>query len=790
MKEITRRCCILLVSLFFTQFIQAQCTLRFSGQVTDADTKERLEGASIRIMESGQVMITDKQGKFSFEGLCPGHYDVVISHIGCGTITTHIHIRDDFSKEFLMPHASSQLSSVTVVGNLPSRLSKDDLKGRQLEAARGLSLGESLQKINGVSVLQTGSSIYKPVIHGLHSNRVIILNNGIRQEGQQWGNEHAPEVDPYIANRLSVIKGASSLRYGADAIGGVVLVEPKLLRATPGMGGEINLAAFSNNRMGVVSGILEGNPVGIPAFSWRAQGTLKRGGNAKTPDYWLDNSGLEEYNFSLTAGWKKAGWGTELFFSQFNTKLGIFSGSHIGNVSDLMTAISSGVPPDYVKNAGFSYTIGRPFQQVQHNLIKSKTFINTGKIGRLNILASWQYNNRKEYDKKRFQSSDNAAQLDLSIGTASLDVVWDHFTYKRFRGTIGTTGFYQNNAYSLRLFIPNYRSAGGGVFWIEKWEKGRWLIDGGIRFDHRSIFDINTNTGRNFQDLNYQSVSYNAGITHTLKDGVQLNVSVSSAWRAPSINELYSDGLHHGAARLEKGDSSLVPERANTLSAGFTLKQGRWDIDLGVYAKWISDFIYLEPVYPPQLTIRGAFPSFRYTQTNARLTGIDASVAYEVTHHINWNARASILRAWNRRAGEWLIQMPADRYETELSYDFHNGKQFRESYMKLSVQHILKQTRVPVTGNIELQNPDGTKYLASDYAPPPPAYTLLNIEAGTQLAVAKHIISLTLSVNNLLNTRYREYMNAFRYYADEMGRNISLRMKVPFEWSPKLHGSK
>lgn len=772
--------------MVFSQLVSAQCKLRFSGQVTDADTKEKLAAASIRIEGRPGLTVADEQGRFLIEGLCPGHYDVVISHVGCDTLFTHIHIRDDFYREYQLPHASRQLANINVSGVHSMQQSNQELRGRSLEATRGLSLGESLKSINGVSVLQTGSNIYKPVIHGLHSNRVVILNNGIRQESQQWGNEHAPEIDPYVANKLTVVKGAATLRYGADAIAGVVLVEPKLLRAVPGISTELNLAMFSNNRMGVVSGIVEGNAAKLPAFAWRIQGTLKRGGNARTPDYWLDNSGISEQNFSLTAGWKKPGWGTELYFSQFNTSIGIFSGSHIGNVSDLMQAIGQGTPPDYIKEAGFSYNIGRPRQEVQHNLLKSKTFINTGKAGRLNILASWQYNNRLEYDRKRFQSSDESPQLDLSIGTAGLDIVWDHTSWKRLRGTVGISSFYQNNAYSRRFFIPNYRSLGTGVFLIEKWEKNNWLLEGGLRYDVRSIFETNNNDGRQYPDQLFQNFSANAGITRTLREGVQLNAGASSAWRAPTINELYSDGLHHGAARLEKGDSSLVPERANAISAGLVIERAGWKIDLSVHNKWISDFIYLEPVYPPQLTIRGAFPSFRFRQTDARITGVDASVGYELTHHIGINTKYSMVRARNLSAGEWLIQMPADRLEADLTYEFNNSKRFRESFARVSVQHVFRQTRIPVTGNIELANPDGSKYLASDYAPPPGAYTLLSVEAGTQLSLGPRVLTISIGATNLLNTVYRDYMNAFRYYADEMGRNMSLRIKFPIDFKNSI----
>lgn len=762
--------------------VSAQCTLRFSGRVSDADTREQLGGATIEIKEAGIKKATGDNGQFTIEGLCPGHYDVLISHTGCQPLRVHIHIKDDFTQEFLLAHASGQLAAVTVVSVAGSSANQNEIKGKALDAVKGLTLGESLKGITGISVLQTGTNIYKPVIHGLHSNRVLILNNGIRQEGQQWGNEHAPEVDPYIANRISVIKGAATMRYGGDAIGGVILVEPRLLRAVPGTGGELNIAAFSNNRMGNISAVVEGNPAKKPAFSWRLQGTLKKGGNASTPRYRLGNSGVQEYNFSATAGWRKNKWGTELFYSQFNTKLGIFSGSHIGNVTDLIAAINSTEPPDYIRNAGFTYAIDRPYQAVQHHLLKSKTYINTGTFGRLNLVNSFQYNNRLEYDKKRFQSSEDVPQLDLSIATATTDLVWDHFTWKKFRGTIGITGTFQDNRYSRRLFIPNYQSVNAGLFWIEKWEHKKWTLEGGLRYDYKNYYNISSNAGGAYPEKNYSNVSGNAGLVYKSARGLIYTLSLSAAWRAPTINELYSDGLHHGAARLEKGNAGLQPERARSIMAGLSYNGDKWMLELGLYTKFIADFIYLEPTYPPQLTIRGAFPSFQFSQTNAVLSGADIMAGYEITHHLHWKGKASLLRARNRTKNEWMIQMPADRFENELEYSFRNGRVFKESYVQLQSQVILKQNRIPASGPIEITRPDGTKYMAPDYAPPPGGYFLVGIEAGSQITTGKKSWTVTAAVTNLLNKVYRDYMNAFRYYADEMGRNISLRIKIPIEF--------
>jgi iron complex outermembrane recepter protein len=767
--------------LFFSTDSYAQCNLSFSGHINDAETKEHLHSAVITIKDIKLSQTTNEKGEFVFKGLCPGFYTIIITHTSCVAVEYHFHLKTDIEKDFDLNHAVSQLSEVTVQGNQSNRVvtPSNEIKGKALDAARGLSLAESLKRISGVSVLQTGSNIYKPVIHGLHSQRVLILNNGVRQEAQQWGSEHAPEIDPFIANRLSVIKGSSALRYGGDAIAGVVLVEPKLLRTDPGIGGELNTALFSNNRMGVASAMIEGNSSKLPAFSWRLQGTYKRGGNAKTPNYWLANSASEEINFSVSAALKKQTKGIEMFYSQFTTKLGIFSGSHIGNVTDLWFAIQSKDPPEYIRNAGFSYTIDRPYQQVRHHLLKLKAWKETGKTSRLNIIVSGQYNNRDEYDQKRFASSSNTPQLSMSIGSALTEVVWDHYTISAWRGTIGGSLMYQNNSYERRLFIPNYQSTNAGLFVIEKFTHKKLDIEGGIRFDSKSIFGTNDNNNQFvYPDLSFNNLSANAGLHYRFSNSFRFVFNGSTAWRAPQINELYANGLHHGAARIEKGNANLTPERSNNISANLLFNNSHWDIDAGLYLKQIDGFIFLEPSFPPELTIRGAFPAFRYSQTNARLSGIDFTAQYNINDHWATSAKASILRAWNKQKKEWLIQMPADRYEAQVSYAFGNAHRLNETYISIQGTYLLRQSRVPSTGNIEVP---GNTQKQPDYLPPPPAYLLLGAEAGTNFKVGHHNWSFILAITNVTNLAYRDYMNAFRYFSDEMGQNISLRIKIPFD---------
>lgn len=791
------RSCTFLLFVFWVMFSprqsSAQCVLEVSGVVSDLDTRERLADATILIRELNRAVVTSKSGEYTIKGLCPGSYTLIISHISCKDQVLHIDIKGDLHRDIALAHAEAELKEVVVRGSAGAGTTavSAELKGRQLDATRGASLGESLRAINGVTTLQTGNNIYKPVIHGLHSNRVLILNNGIRQEGQQWGSEHAPEIDPFLANRLTVIKGASSIRYGGDAIGGVILVEPKLLPyGTSSVSGELNTAFFSNNRQGVISAMMEGSPLSKKEFAWRLQATAKRGGNARTPDYWLANSGVEELNMSATAGMRKQHSGSEFFYSLFSTRIGIYAGSHIGNITDLMDAIRLGEPPEYIKNVPFTYTIDRPYQQVIHHLLKWKSFKEIGTSARLNVTGSYQFNNRSEYDILR-SSTRTSPQLELGLHTAGLDAVLDHFGGEHLKGSFGVSGMYQVNKYGYRYFIPNYNSLSLGVFVAEKYTKGNCVVEAGIRFDHKNISQITDNDDSPFDGLMggaltpgeaygtrvFNGLSGNLGVNYQ-KDNWKFVFSSTTAWRAPQVNELFSNGLHHGAARIETGKYNLRTERSYGLAAAIEYNDEKLFLDVDLYQKWINDFIFLRPSFPPQLTIRGAFPSFVFAQTDASIRGLDVQASYLIDNHFRFQVKGSLLRSKDLKKNDWLIQMPADRYETSTEYLFIDGKKYRNSYLKILVQHVRIQKRVPLTGNIELPV-NGAIIKASDYSPPPPGYTLAGLEMGTTIDVNHRDLSIILSITNLLNSRYRDYLNAFRYFADDMGRNISLRIKIP-----------
>jgi len=749
--------------------------LYLKGHVEDADTRQKLSGASVLLVELNKEIVTDGKGDFIFIELCPGNYTIRVSHVDCEPYEQIFKLAKSRHIDIDLPHAKNTLDEITLTSQKGTANTgfKKELSARDMEETKGLSLAEALSKMNGVNMLQTGSNIAKPIIHGLHSNRILTINNGVRQEGQQWGNEHAPEIDPFIAGKLTVIKGVDELKYGSDAIGGVILIEPKALMNTPGYNAEINTAFFTNNGLYLLSGMFEQQFKKLPAFTYRLQGTYKKGANSATPGYRLNNTGIEEKNFSVTTAWRKNHFSTELYYSFFNTQVGIFEGAHIGNITDLENAISSDAP-DRIFTGEKSYRLKRPNQDVYHQLLKSKSVFNTGNH-KFNLLIAAQKNDRKEYDIVR-NSSTKTPQIDLSIFTFSQELTWEYNKKLKFVHLAGLSAMQQENQYAGRYFIPAYRSAGLGGYYLGKWHNQKWNLEAGVRFDNKQI---NSNRllsgGVVFDEYNFAfstvGSSFNAG--YKINEQWKLNTNIALASRAPHVNELLSNGIHHGTATYEVGDILLRPEQSLNLSLNnsWSSQTGNVSFEATVYRNDIRNFIYQQPKPDePVLTIAGAFPKLVYQQNNVLLQGFDFSSIIQLSKKITWDFKYAMLRAKNTDTDDWLIRMPADRFQNELTFNFNDTKKFFKTYISAAHSYTLEQTRVPDEKNGR-----------QDYKAAPDAYGLVNLDASTTIMLGKKEITFSVAVKNMLNKSYRDYLNSLRYFTDETGRNIQVRIKIPFK---------
>lgn len=745
-------------------FSQTQCSFKLKAKIIDEHNKEVLSFAKVYLINTKLGVEADKDGYFELNNLCAGELKIKIEHIDCEPTEFVIDIKSDTTITFKLEHHNHLLNAIEVTetrSEIPTTQNSVKITGLELLKTRGMTLGESLKKVAGITTLNTGSSIAKPMIHGLHSNRVLIINNGIRQESQQWGNEHAPEIDPFLAGELTVVKGAMGVRYGADALGGVILINPKSLPDSGLLHGEFNLIGNSNGKQGIVSGMLDGKIKKLYGLQYRVQGTYKKGGNMNTPTYTMDNTGLDEKNFSWHLMLDKSFLKTELFYSQFNSNIAIFKGAHIGNLTDLNNAINGVNNP---VDAPFTYYIGRPFQQINHELFKAKTTLNLGHTGDLQFTYGRQYNNRSEYDVV-FKSKETAKpELNFEITTHTSEMVLNHHFDLGLVGQAGVFGMYQFNTYEGRYFIPNFKNKNIAGFIIERFVKKNYSLEGGIRYDYKTsdVFFYKNNVLQTPSFL-FSNLSYNLSGHYNGVKNMDFTLALASAWRAPGVNELFSNGVHHGAASFEIGNLNLKSEQGYTATLGIEYKNQKLRILNESYFNYFNNFIFLNPTLNPTLTIRGTFPTFEYKQTKAIIAGNDLSANYFITESFSISEKASLIHGQDLSNNQPLYYIPSTRFISALNYQ-HEFKNLNP-FISLESVYVLKQSRY--TPN-------------SDYAPPPPSYHLINVEIGTNKILKSKNVAIIFAVQNLLNVSYRDYTNRFRYFTNEAGRNISVKINYKF----------
>ena len=774
----------------FSPSVTAQeCTGSVSGIILDiAGTP--LPHAALTLEKTENHTISDVHGAFQFAGLCPGDYVISVSFIGYETRKILVTVPTSAALTIKLQPSTTVLENVVIEGaqsQAGSTQTVAALENEDLAALHGKPLGESLKEIPGVNALQTGPSIFKPVIDGLHSQRVLILNNGIRQEGQQWGVEHAPEVDPFIASQIQVVKGAETVRYGSAAMGGVIIINPPPLHQTEKIGGEINFGVMSNNRMGVFSGLVEGIMAEGSRLAWRLQSSVKKGGDYHAPKYNLSNTGLNEINFSGALGYKGELQGMEVYLSSFNTEIGILRAAHTGNLTDLQQSIETG-RPWYEKD--FTYSIGSPRQKINHHLLKLSAYRQIKDLGKVNVLYGAQYDQRNEFDIRR--SGRNARpSVALKLISHVLDVSLDH-EHAAHSGSVGINGTLKSNTNDtdetgVRPLLPDFQQSSAGLFILEKLKRGKWILEAGGRYDfqHLQVFTFVDNQQLIKPEFNFNFLSGTFGATILFNEKLRLLSNFGISSRPPHVSELYSEGLHHGTASIEEGlmrkNGTLHTEQAliktelskkwvNTLQ--YTGE--RLTADLSVYYNDINNYVYIRPS-GTRLTVRGYFPVFQYEQTDALLMGSDIALKWKIHERLTFNSKFSYIYARDTQYDDVLIFIPPAQFENGLTYFLPASGKLSDVYIGVSVPVTFRQSRAPMVVNPEDIGASAPDRIF-DFAAAPAGYALLNARLGGKIPVGEHSLGITLSAENLLNTSYRNYMNRLRYYSEDIGSNFILRV--------------
>jgi iron complex outermembrane receptor protein len=756
-------------------YTQEKCSIRLYGRISDHHDGSSLAYANLLInTPSGKQLGvgSNEAGKYEVDGLCPGNYALVVSHIGCLPDTFRFYLESTKRMDFELEHHLEELAEVEIKAERRnSIINQSEVDEELLLQSSGDDLANRLKRLPGVNAFKTGSNVSKPMIGGFTSNRIQIINNGVQHQNQNWGDEHAPEINPFQYANYKVVRGASAVRYGGGALGGFVLVEPKPLKRSAGINGRFSSLYATNNRMYAASLMLEGNSDWLPKLSWRVQGSHRRAGNLRSPDYYQDNTGLNDLDYSWNLGWYEDNWKAEVFYSLYNSKLGIFSGAHIGNLTDLENAIAQERPRAEFTQ-GFSYNIGRPYQLITHELLKG-SFSRYFQSSQLKVTASRQFNIREEFDKETPRNQDLAA-LNIPEFSISLEAYELRADYEIDKGELqyelgAGLGTKENTVNSFIDFIPDYTALNSNLYGLVHWHQDHHTFSASARVD-QSHLKVNKLINREFQAFEHDFTAFtlSTGVLRTMANDHSLSVNLNFAERAPAINELYSDGLHHGTASLEFGNPNLNKERSYNARMIWEKTDDRFDLEVQLYGQYIEDFIYAEP-NGFDLTIRGAFPVFDWKNTDAFLRGADLSLNYRFNSQLEFSHKSSWLWAdqLNSDEADYLVNMPANRFEHQLRYRAASTNGFLDQWnMWLSHQYVFRQERYDEEVEI---------------AAPPEAYQLWAVGLDREIKFSEKINGqLGFRIENLLNTTYRDYLNRFRFYADEMGRDLRINFTLIF----------
>ena len=487
----SRFLCIL---LFFVSVVQTwaqpnpDCDLRLSGKVIDEHDQSALSFATVYVMELQKGVVADEAGNYLIKDLCSGEYTIVVSHVSCQPDTLSISLAKNAKQTLFLEHHSDALRDVVITGQeLETSTSSDLEKSLDLatiESFSGKSLGDALKTIPGVSVLKTGNTILKPVVQGMFGSRIITVNHGVRMQDMEWGDEHASTLDINTAGEITVIKGGSALRYGGDAVGGVIVIDAGKVTPDTLVGRTIIHGATNGWGGSVTSELTKSGKTG---WFGKVQGTLKRFGDFKAPDYQLTNTGFLEKGVSVTAGRQRSNESFEIFYSLFDTDIAILAASHIGSVSDLVDAINRGDP---IIVEDFSYEIGLPRQEITHQILKAQ-YNRTLEFGEIQFQYDYQHNHRFEFDRRVGDDRDKPA-IDLELSTHSMTGNLIMNPSSELLLETGILYRYQNNFANpetgIRRLIPDYDRYEAGVFLngIYQWSDDLTL-DAGFRYDFTRI---------------------------------------------------------------------------------------------------------------------------------------------------------------------------------------------------------------------------------------------------------------------------------------------------------------
>lgn len=815
--------CFLLWAACAHAGIPSGASAALAGTITAKSSGAPLAGAQVVLPDLRRSAISRADGSYRIDDLPATRVLVKVTLEGYATRTVSVQLDSLTTLDVALEASVTEVDEVVVTGtSRATELRKDPVPMALIDhlfLTRNATTNiiETLNKVPGVSTLTTGPNVSKPYIRGLGYNRVLTLFDGVRQEGQQWGDEHGIEVDQFLIDRIEVVKGPASLMYGSDALAGVV----NLLPAPPVPAGTIKGSVIgdygTNNKQIAGSFALDGN---TGRFIWGTRFSHKQASDYQNKyDGRVFGTKYNENDLNAYVGVNRS-WGySHLNVSLFDDVQEIPDGSRDPVTRQFTEQISEAdtIRP-IVSNAELnSYTIGHLHQRVQHYRAYS---INSFMLGRSRLVANigYQRSIRREFDHPQYPE---LAGLYLVLSTTTYDLKLHLPDLKGWSPTVGVNGMYQVNDASkgTELVIPGYTDLDIGPFIHAKRSFGRLDLSAGARYDVRFFendamytrpnpstgFDMvtdadlaDTNVVKQFDAYKHTFSGFSAsgGAAYSLNEHLTLKANVARGYRAPNAAEIAAKGVHPGTGFEQLGDANFKPEFSLQEDLGLFFSSTHVSGSIEFFNNTISNYIYNEKLASVNggdslFTQSGEeFPVFKFRQTTAQLYGGEFMLdihphpldrlhfenAISFIHAVNRGGNGSVISDSTR----YLPFIPPFHTNSDLRLDLRKRMgAFSNLFVKVGVQYYAVQDHI---------------YSAYGTETPTPGYTLLDAGVGGDVVdkQGRVLCSFTLIGSNLADVAYQSNMSRLKYMDSDpvnatgrsgiynMGRNIALRITVPF----------
>jgi iron complex outermembrane recepter protein len=810
---------ILYILFFTTCSAEVPGDNSLKGFVKDNAGKP-ISGAVVEIPDLKAGTVTDTDGSYVLSGLPKGKFVVVASLISYSKATFTINILGDVHKDFTLNESAIESHEVVITGQSKATEIKRSpvpvvvINNQYLNENISTNIIDAIAKIPGVSAVTTGPNVSKPFIRGLGYNRILTLYDGLRQEGQQWGDEHGIEVDEYSVDRIEVVKGPSSLIYGSDALAGVVNLIPTPHAPDGKVIGEYAAEGQSNNNMAGMSGMMSGSKNGI---YWLARVSHKQGMDYQSPvDGNVYGTNFNETDANASFGVNRK-WGfSHLDVSLFNDLQAIPDGnrdSATRRFTKQITEIDT-FRPVVTNNDLNTYRIPDLHQHIQHYRVMSSNSFNIMN-GLLAVNLGYERSVRREYSHPEDL---DIPGLYLQLNSYIYDVKYYFHNVVGFEVTAGVNGMYQTNdpTKGTEFMIPSYQQFDIGPFVVFKKNIGKLDIAGGARFDSRTFnnaalyiktdpitgFDspVTGNTAGadtlfNKYSHAFTGMTYSLGLTYMLSKRIAVKGNIARGFRAPNIAEVSANGVHPGTNIYQLGNTDFKSEFSLQEDIGIEYASEHLSVSVSVFNNEITNYIYNQKL----VTATGAdsvivpgTQTFRFEASKARLYGGEVSVDFH-PHPLDWlhfENSVSVVYATNEGgsgikindSNRYLPFIPPIHGISELRGDFkHLSKHLKNTFVKVQLAVYAKQDRA---------------YLANNTETITRGYTLFNAGTGTDILnqKGKTLFNIAFFANNLLDVAYQDHLSRLKYFEPypndprgrsgiyNMGRNIGVKLSVPLNF--------